>query len=240
MAPEPKQELANLASRAVVSSEDRASVEEALARLRTAGISTQASLIVVLTETLVGEKLLADAVWIAGVLQIRQAAQGIGRILQTHESPDLIWKASDSLALIRSPDQVDVLIAVVESRTEITRRCAAALALGAQHEPRAVKALRDLLVDRRNDAELRGYALEAFGRLRADEVATEVRAALKDGSPDVRYWAAYALGMIQDAAALPQLKLLVQDQGMTRSGQVVGDEAAWAIDQITGEGQTRA
>jgi len=79
------------------------------------------------------------------------------------------------------------------------------------------------------DDHVRTNAAYAFGQLRHPMSNELLLTALSDPHPDVRYSAVSALAMVGESSALPTLQALQRDDGVTRTGRKISDEAARAI-----------
>ena len=138
----------------------------------------------------------------------RRVRQGLEQLLGSHESPSV--------------------------------RAGAAWALGFhQHGPRAAGSLLRTLADVNEEADVRAHAAEAIGHLADRLGAAESDAlaallhALRDGSAEVRFWDAFALGNLGDEAAIPALeRLAARDVESVPGWWSVRKEANDSIAQI--------
>jgi HEAT repeat protein len=112
----------------------------------------------------------------------------------------------------------------------------AAYALGLLGGAKAISALREVLANHREDASVRGQAAESL--CFANEAVPDLIAALKDQSPDVRFWSAYSLGLLGSESALAELERLASsDEAEVPGWWSVAKEAAQAIELIHQERQ---
>jgi HEAT repeat protein len=84
---------------------------------------------------------------------------------------------------------------------------------------------------------VRGQAAEAIGYLCQfrpnPEAFRQLMTTLSDSSVEVRFWSAFALGLIGNSKAIPELRRLVDnDKGVLDGWWGVGKEAQDAIQQI--------
>jgi HEAT repeat protein len=80
---------------------------------------------------------------------------------------------------------------------------------------------------------VRGHAIEALGLLQAKEAVQDLTSLLADRSPDLRYWAAYALGQIGDPSSVPALQRMANvDDAVLPGGFSLRQEALDALDNI--------
>jgi HEAT repeat protein len=138
----------------------------------------------------------------------RRARQGLERLLASHERPEV--------------------------------RAKAAWALGFHAQgPQAAGSLLRTLADRDEDADVRAHAAEALGHLadrlgeREPDVLGALLHGLRDPSPEVRFWSAFALGNLGDEAAIPALELLAaRDEESVPGWWSIRKEANDSIKQI--------
>ena len=141
----------------------------------------------------------------------------------------LMWEAAKALSRLKSRSLVPKLIASLKSKST-EHRAAAAYVLGMTREPRAVSHLEVILADTRESPSVRGHAAEALAYLKKRRSFHVLLSALDDPEPEVRWWAAFALGELGDKRALPELKRIGStDNGKARDGSSVRGEArrAW-------------
>ncbi len=179
-----------------------------------------------------GIELRITACWALGLLRHKRAVKGL---LAAFEDDDisLTWEASKSLGLIGAKRSVRPLIATLFESQTVDRRAAAAYALGFVGDKRAVEPLLRVLLNRKEETKVRGYATEALAQL-GDNLAIEpLIDCLSDESPEVRFWSAYALGQLGDVRALAALKeVKATDHVVLPGWGKISDEAADAIKQI--------
>lgn len=114
----------------------------------------------------------------------------------------------------------------------------AAYALLSTHDARGAECLIAAVADTDEAPRVRGQAAEALGVIalsarRGGVATTPLIEALRDPEPEVRFWAAYALGQIRDRAALPALELVAaSDDAVVPGWWSVRKEAADAIAYI--------
>jgi HEAT repeat protein len=93
--------------------------------------------------------------------------------------------------------------------------------------------LQKVLINQQESADLREHAAEALGGIKDRRAVANLRQALQDPKPGVRFWAAYALGQIGDPRALPELKRLAKtDHAVAPGWWAVKKEAAESIRMI--------
>ena len=119
-------------------------------------------------------------------------------------------------------------------------RAMAAWALGFQSQGhQAAGSLLRTLADSDEEADVRAHSAEALGHLanqlgeHEPEVLAALLHALRDGSAEVRFWAAFALGNLGDDAAIPALeRLAARDVESVPGWWSVRKEANDSIAQI--------
>jgi HEAT repeat protein len=102
---------------------------------------------------------------------------------------------------------------------------------------RAVGTLLAVLRDPAEDTDVRCHAAEALGHIAPTRDRPEVLAALLhalgDRSPEVRFWAAFALGNLGDERAIPALQRLAdRDSSSVPGWWSIRREALESIEQI--------
>jgi HEAT repeat protein len=109
----------------------------------------------------------------------------------------------------------------------------AAYALGDIGGKRAVAALRATVANRQEDAEVRGMAAEQLGASFAWVAVPDLIARLRDTTPEVRFWSAYALGFLRVREASRTLERLAKtDYARVPGWWTVKREARWALKEI--------
>lgn len=206
---------------------------EAGAALEAWGVSDSHSL----PDAIVSESLPNDvrawACWAAGQLRLGIGLASLLDVMRTSTDRGLLYEAAKAISLIGGTQAADELVSLLGQRRVTSSLAAAVWALGAMEAHGAVDAIGALLADPASDVELREHAAEALGRLHADELGPRLLSCLEDRAPEVRFSAAYALGMIGYTAALGKLSELASaDVSTIPDGRVVADEARWAIQQI--------
>ena len=101
--------------------------------------------------------------------------------------------------------------------------------------------LKTIALDRSEDAELRGFAIEGLAILRRhDAVPALARLAESEGKvldPRVAFWIAFALGELGGKSADAALRTLLDDPRPGAFGKTVADEAREALDRLASEQQ---
>ncbi len=143
-----------------------------------------------------------------------------------------------------SPRQINQvferLVALLRSDPVPVVRRDAAYRLARWYEPRAARALAATLANRREDAVLRGQCAEGLGltldpgggRARATRAfaVTVLLESLTDPAPEVRFWSAYAVGMLRAVEARPLLeRMAATDDAVCPHMWRVGEEARDAL-----------
>jgi HEAT repeat protein len=144
--------------------------------------------------------------------------------------PLLRGEALRSLGVLADGRTTGRLIKVLRTHPNREDRMLAAFALGLFRSRRAVAALREALTDSREDPMVRGTSAEAL--VFKKEAIVDLVSALRDGSREVRFWSAYALGEGRVKKALPELRRLTEDRSRVRGWWSVAREARWAIATI--------
>lgn len=162
----------------------------------------------------------------------RRSAESVADLFARAEKPELIWESAKALALMNAGHMAEALHQHLDGASS-ARGAAAAWTLGRLGHASSVQPLRAVLRNTSADGDVRAHAAEALGALRSHDALMDLIAALEDPSPDVKYWAAYALGEIGDPAALPALdRLAHSDHALVGSAGSVAAEASSAAELI--------
>jgi HEAT repeat protein len=175
------------------------------------------------------------AAWILGRAGDRRDSTTLARSLEDLEPSAIRRAAVEALGLLPGPAANDALISRLDEDPEHEVRAAAAAALGTLRK--GADALCRRLADANEDDEIRGFSAEALGHVlahgpRSVKPLEILRAALNDPSPNVRFWAAFALGEAGDMDDVPRLQQLEADAAEVFGGATVADEARESIKQI--------
>jgi len=149
--------------------------------------------------------------------------------------PDISLRgeAARSLGVLGARRAAGRLIQVMRGDPDASVRMFAAHALGSLCGPKGVSALREVLANQGEEAKVRGEAAESLGGCFASEAIPDLIAALKDQSPEVRFWSAYALGHMKAESALAALEsLAASDHALVPGWWSVAREAADSIEII--------
>ncbi len=151
------------------------------------------------------------------------------------------WKAAKELSSFDDEITRKKLERLLASRRDDTARAAAAYVLGFLCDPEAADVLAARLADTGESTEVRAYAAEALGHLLQGApvlagVRTVITAGLRDPAPAVRFWCAFAAGVLGLLEARPQLtRLAGADDAAVEGWWSVGEEAQWALRVLAGE-----
>ena len=151
------------------------------------------------------------------------------------------WEAAKELSSFGDGDTRARLERLLASRRDERARAAAAYVLGFLGDTEAAGALAETLADGEESAEVRAYAAEALGHLLQGEpvlagVRTAIAAGLRDPNAPVRFWCAFAAGVLGLLEARPQLqRMAAADDAVVAGWWSVGEEAQWALRVLAGE-----
>ena len=176
------------------------------------------------------------AIWLLGRLREVAAVGTLVRVLvEPNEEEGIRALAAVALGDIAAKDAVDSLVraASVSANPLVVRQAAVhAAALCSERVPAGVVAL---IEDASVPPALRGSAIEAVAACGEAEFEGRLRELLSDVSPEVRFWAAYALGEVGTLASVPALgDVAARDRATVEPWGAVRDEAEDAIRRITG------
>jgi HEAT repeat protein len=145
--------------------------------------------------------------------------------------------SANALAEIRTRQTRRGLERILVSGKSAEARKRAAWALGFLHDEDATPALLRTLADRNEETDVRAYAAEALGHLvpqaQHDEALAALLQALTERTPEIRFWAAFALGNLGDERAIPALQRLAdRDSDSVPGWWSIRKEALDSIEQI--------
>jgi HEAT repeat protein len=151
------------------------------------------------------------------------------------------WEAAKALSGASDARTVRTLERVLQSDAEEGTRAAAAYVLGFSGETEAAHVLARTLADREESVVVRAYAAEALGHLLQHEtvladVRTAIRAGLRDEAAEVRFWSAFAAGVLglQETRAYLE-RLASADHEEIDGWWSVAEEARWSLRALDGE-----
>lgn len=124
------------------------------------------------------------------------------------------------------------LIEVLRSGRRPFNRSAAAYAMQAVSTPSVIAALERTLRTREEASDVRGHAAETLAQHHRKSTHRLMQQQLQASSKDVRFWCAFALGQMQEARAVPALRMLLEDKREVRGFHSVAKEAADAVHLI--------
>jgi HEAT repeat protein len=151
------------------------------------------------------------------------------------------WEAAKTLCSFADETTRRQLERLLRSRRADAARASAAYVLGFLGDAEAADALAERLADADEATEVRAYAAEALGHLLQGTpvlagIRTSIGAGLRDAAPEVRFWCAFAAGVLGLVEARPQLtRLAGADEAMVEGWWSVGEEAQWALRVLAGE-----
>jgi HEAT repeat protein len=151
------------------------------------------------------------------------------------------WRAAQALSGQGDRQTVRALEQILEGEHEDAPRAAAAYVLGFSEQADAAPLLAGTLADPRESAVVRAYAAEALGHLLQyqpvlAQVRTAIRRGLGDSVPEIRFWCAFAAGVLGLQETRPHLERLAGADGEEVEGWwSVGEEADWALRVLDGE-----
>ncbi|HJU22968.1 MAG TPA: HEAT repeat domain-containing protein [Casimicrobiaceae bacterium] len=160
--------------------------------------------------------------------------------------PALICALRDSAAEVRCQSALalgtlggeqafDALLSALDDSDDRVASVAAS-ALGTLGDARAQPRLLGVLADRSRSSSRRGHAAESLVSVGDPTFAVPALiAALDDAEPEVRFWAAFALGQIGDERAVAPLERRSDDLAIVQGHSTVGDEVREALSCLRGQ-----
>lgn len=212
--------------------ETRASAQADINAVFRAGIRSETDLANVLSDQEKESKLRCQACWLLSRVGGRSTDSTLARRLNDL-NPQVRAEAARGLGVRGANAWISELISTLESDPEVEVKRSAAYALGLIGDRRSLEALVLKVGDRRAHSGLRGVAAEALADIADRGAVVPLIEALSDVSAEVRLWAAFALGRLGDAEALPELqRLQTSDHREVPGHGRVSDEAREAIIRI--------
>ena len=142
---------------------------------------------------------------------------------------------------LRDARTVRALEQILDGEGEDGPRAAAAYVLGFSGELGAADLLARTLSDGTDSGPVRASAAEALGHLLQHEtvvaaVRGAITAGLRDPVPEVRFWCAFAAGVLGlQESRIQLLRLATGDQDTIEGWWSVAEEAEWALKLLDGE-----
>jgi HEAT repeat protein len=150
------------------------------------------------------------------------------------------WQAAAALSQVDDPRTLRRVERMLEGRGDDEGRAAAAYVLGFSGATDVSDVLARRLADPDESPLVRAHAAEALGHLLQNqpvlaEIRTTLAATLRDSQPEVRFWSAFAAGVLDLQESRPQLERLRADKASIEGWWTVGEEAEWALRCLDGE-----
>jgi HEAT repeat protein len=205
-----------------------------LERVQSAGITTVGALIDAVNDATQDLDVRLSAISLLAYLREEEAVPALERAFVEAQDGDITGQTAHALDSFRAERSAPALVrALKEGRA--AKQSAAAWVLGRLEVPETIRPLWAAAMDQALDVGVRGHAIEALGYLRAKEAVPDLIALLNDPSPELRYWAAFALGQIGDPLSIPALEQMASvDSAVLRDGRSLREEALDALKTIRG------
>jgi HEAT repeat protein len=142
---------------------------------------------------------------------------------------------------VRNEGTIRKVERVLQSNSKEEARVAAAYVLGFAGDPGVAPVLARILADREESIPVRAYVAEALGHLLQHEpvlaeVRLAIRAGLSDPAAEIRFWSAFAAGVLELHETRGMLERLGgSDQEEVEGWWSVAEEASWALRVLDGE-----
>lgn len=160
------------------------------------------------------------------------ASAGLVRALANADDDGLVWEASKALARLQAEQAKPTLLRLLDDQN-FAKQAAAAWVLGWLRAGDAAPSLQATAENVQRPTDVRSHAIEALGVMKARQSVQSLIRLLSDELPEVRYWAAYALGQIGDPESVHELERIAStDDGMLPDGRLVRDEAIDALSRL--------
>lgn len=170
---------------------------------------------------------------VLGILRDRRTVPVLCRLLPD-ETDEAWWSIAASVEQMRDARAAPALLRLMRhASSHKTRGRAASILRSLPRSAEIVQALIEVLQDQQEHPYVRGNAAESLG-IRDNQAAFEALiVGLKDASPEVRFWSAFALSSVGNPQALPALEAAAaQDTAVVPGWWSVADECRLAINRI--------
>lgn len=218
-------------------------VEDGLRAVVEAGGGDRHGLIRLLGDWDLDEGTLATVCWLLARLEAHESVPALLRLLEDERtSTGARAQAAITLGQVGDGATAARLAAFLRREADLVLRQVVVNAIGHLGNVEVAPALLRILRDIDEDPALRGEAAEALGNLKArgKDVVAALLTSLDDPSPDVRFFSAFALGVVGTKAVIPQLeKVAAEDEGVADPWGSVAVEAKTAVEAITGRSRKR-
>jgi HEAT repeat protein len=150
------------------------------------------------------------------------------------------WNAAKELSQVDDPGTLRRVERLLESRGHDEGRAAAAYVLGFSGESDVSDVLARRLADAEESPVVRAHSAEALGHLLQYQpvlapIRTAIVSCLRDPEAEVRFWSAFAAGVLDLQESRPQLERMTGDEASVEGWWTVGQEAEWALRCLDGE-----
>jgi HEAT repeat protein len=150
------------------------------------------------------------------------------------------WQAATALVRLEDPRVLRRVERLLENGGHDEGRAAAAYVLGFSGDRDLAGTLARRLADADEPTVVRAHAAEALGHLlQHGPVLAEVRmpivAGLRDAEAEVRFWCAFAAGVLDLQESRAHLERLRDDGAQIEGWWTVGQEAEWALRCLDGD-----
>jgi len=173
------------------------------------------------------------------LLHENSATAALEHALEEGDDDGLVWEAAKALMQLHAENAAPTLLRVLKQGNP-TKQSAAAWLLGWLGVSNTVPSLRAAALNPHLEVDVRGHATESLGVMQAREAVPDLITLLSDESPELRYWAAYALGQIGDPVSIPALEqMATADVAVLPHGRSLKQEALDALAAIGARPQDR-
>jgi HEAT repeat protein len=173
------------------------------------------------------------ACWALGRIGDKEAIPFIVRALAEDSEPSVRAGGAHALGELDDAIAVEPLIRSLTSDESPDVRKMAACALGKIGDVAALATLIEVLTNPDESPDVRAECAEALGEIGQEAAVMPLVNTLGDASEVVRFFAAFALGLLRDPRALPALRhVAATDEGVAQGWGSVREEAAEAIAHI--------
>jgi HEAT repeat protein len=204
-------------------------------KLRAAGIESFKDLLAAVTEVKTPASLRAIGCRLLAWLGDADAGAALECVLADAGDEGLLWEAARALAWLHASQATPTLLGLL-NHGRPAEQSAAAWVLGWLGAAAAIPSLCAAARKTILPTDVRAHATEALGVMRAQEAVRDLIPLLSDESPELRFWAAYALGEIGDPHSIPALKrIAADDTSVLPHGRSVRQEALDALNSIRGK-----
>lgn len=210
----------------------RSAFEQKSALVLNSGITSEENMLDALHNISLSSELRAAICWILLYFEEDVAVHALVTVLEMEQDFPVRKAACEVLSFFRTIQATPVYSRLMREDENIEIRRICAYALGQIADKSAAELLIQHLEIPSETPEVRAQIFESLAYLGAKRVVPTLVEALQDDSPEVRFWAAFALGHLGGRSEISALERVTLDHAVVENWWSVGKEAQDAIKYI--------